>query len=764
MRINSTLTILLFTIILSSCFFSNKENVDIASSENDNVSDPIEAKVSALLSTMTLEEKIGQMTQITFEVLETEGKLDTAKLKEAIHKYKIGSILNTPTSGAPTPQEWNKILSQVLDQTNQTDKKIPLMYGIDAIHGSSYTNGAVLFPQQIGLAATWDPDLVEKCTEVSAYETRASSIPWVFSPDLDLPRNPVWSRFWESFGEDVYLSSEMGVAMVRGFQGEDIGAMSKVAACAKHFIGYGSNTTGKDRTPSIIPDRVLKQYDIPIFKKSIDAGVKSVMISSGEINGVPVHVNKKLITNVLKGELGFKGFVVTDWEDIVYLNTRHKVAATMREAVKKAVMAGVDMSMVPYNYVFCDELLSLVHDGEVPLSRINDAVRRILRVKYELDLFRTPVTDPKDYPDFGSDSSVALAYIAASESITLLKNENNVLPISKDSKVLVTGPTANSMKSLNGGWSYTWQGEKSDEFAKDKFTVLEAFQNKIGEDRVLYTPGVSIFEEIDIAKASLLARNVDYIVLCLGEHNYTETPGDINDLNITKPQIKLAKELAKLNKPIILVLNEGRPRIINEFEVEMDAVLQCYLPGNEGARALVDIVYGDVNPSGKLPYNYPRYANSLQKYNRKYTESIGSEEQNDDTGYAKNYDPQYEFGYGLSYTTFEYRNLGFDKVFIKKKDSIKITIDVQNTGVRKGKEVVQLYVRDMFASVTPEVKVLKRFKKIELQPGETKKVSFVIDNRDLSFVDTEGNWVSEDGEFEAIIGGVVKKFALEKEL
>ncbi len=767
MKIHSLLvitTVLLLIIVLPSCSFSKKEKTPIASIENSSITDPIDKKVFDLLATMTLEEKIGQMTQLTYGALETNGQLDTIKLKEAIQKYKIGSILNIPSSGAPTPNEWHKILNAILHQTNQTEKKIPLIYGIDAIHGASYTNGAVLFPQQIGLAATWDPNLVEKCTKVSAYETRASSIPWVFSPDLDLPRNPAWSRLWESFGEDVYLSSQMGVAMVRGFQGDDIGAFNRVAACAKHFIGYGSNTTGKDRTPSIIPDRVLKQYDIPVFEKSIKAGVKSVMISSGEINGVPVHVNKKLITNVLKGELGFKGFVVTDWEDIVYLNTRHKVAATMREAVKKAVLAGVDMSMVPYDFVFFEELLSLVSDGEIPMSRINDAVRRILRVKFELDLFRTPVMDPKEYPDFGSDSSVALSYIAASESITLLKNKEEVLPIPKESKVLITGPTANSMKSLNGGWSYTWQGERADQFAKDKFTILEAFQNKIGENKVLYAPGVSIFEEIDISKAVSMARKVDYIMLCLGEHNYTETPGDINDLNITKPQIRLAKELAKLNKPMILVLNEGRPRIISDFEQDMDGVIQCYLPGNEGARALVDIVYGDVNPSGKLPYNYPRYANSLQKYNRKYTESIISEEQDEDTGYAKNYHPQYEFGYGLSYTTFEYKNLVFDKVFIKKQDSIKVSVDVQNTGIRKGKEVVQLYIRDMFASITPEVKSLKRFKKIELQPGETKKVSFIINNSDLSFVGDNGKWISESGEFEAIIGDVVKKFTLEKEL
>ncbi|WP_234423322.1 glycoside hydrolase family 3 N-terminal domain-containing protein [Aquimarina spinulae] len=758
MRISTIITMLLSVALLSSCSFKKQEDVP---------SDPIDAKVSKLLSSMTLEEKIGQMTQITITALEKEGQpgiLDKNKLREAIHKYKIGSILNTPNPGAPKPKRWNAILNEILAETNQTDKKIPIIYGIDAIHGASYTDGAVLFPQQIGLAATWDAELVEKCTAIAAYETRASSIPWVFSPDLDLPRHPAWSRLWESFGEDTYLSSQMAVAMVKGFQGNDVGASDKVAACLKHYIGYGSTTTGKDRTPSIIPERVLRQYDLPIYENSINAGAKSVMISSGEINGTPVHASKKMITEILKGELDFKGFVVTDWQDIIYLHTRHKVASTMREAVKKSVMAGIDMSMVPENYSFFEELFSLVSDGEVPMSRIDDAVSRILRVKFELDLFRTPITNPEDYPDFGSPSSIAMSYIAASESITLLKNTDKILPIAKESKVLITGPTANSMQYLNGGWSYTWQGEKSDEYANDKLTILEAFKNKVGEQNLVYTPGVSIFKEVDIAKSVSLASNADYIVLCLGEHNYTETPGDINDLMITEPQIKLAQALAKLNKPIILILNEGRPRIISQFENDMNAVLQCYLPGNEGARALVDIVYGDINPSGKLPYNYPRYTNSLQKYNRKYTESLGDEEQNDDADYQKSYNPQYEFGYGLSYTTFGYKNLKLDKIFINKEDAIQITVDVQNTGVRTGKEVVQLYLKDMYASITPEVKALKRFKKIELQPGEMKTVSFTIGIDDLKFVNENNEWIAESGEFEIMIGPLSKKIVLEKEL
>ena len=754
--------VLLISIVLSACFSSEQDTETLTSSKLPSPNSSIDEKVEALLSTMTLEEKVGQMTQITITTLERDnepGVLDSSKLKEAIHKYKIGSILNTPGGKAPSVKGWQHLMYRLLEETNKTDKQIPILYGIDAVHGSSYTDGAVLFPQQIGMAATWNPGLLKQCSVVSAYETRAASIPWVFAPDLDLPRNPAWSRIWESFGEDTYLSSEMGVAMVEGFQGVDIGNFNKVAACAKHFIGYGSTTTGKDRTPSIIPDRVLKQYDLPIFQKSIEAGVKTIMISSGEINGTPVHVNKNLITSLLKGELNFKGFVVTDWEDIKYLHTRHRVAATMREAVKKAVLAGIDMSMVPDNYIFCEELISLVNDGEVPITRINDAVRRILKVKFELGLFRTPVRPLKDYPDFGSDSSTALSYIAASESITMLKNKDDILPISKDSKILITGPTANTMRALNGGWSYTWQGESSDQFANNKFTIVEAFQNKVGKDNIFYAPGVTTTEEIDIQKTVDLAKNAEYIVLCLGEQSYTETPGDIDDLTISAPQIALAKALIKTNKPIILVLNEGRPRIISQFETSIGAILQCYLPGNEGGIALVDIVYGDVNPSGKLPYNYPRYPNALQKYNRKQTESLVNE--NDD---YQRYNPQFEFGHGLSYTTFEYKNLLIDEVFISKNDTINVSVDVQNTGVRKGKEVVQLYVKDLYASITPEVKVLKRFKKIELQPGETKTIKFLLNIEDLKFVNAENKWVVESGDFEILVGDIIKKITLEKEL
>ncbi|NRS87423.1 beta-glucosidase [Flavobacterium sp. 7E] len=736
------------------------------SQEAKNNKSAIDNKVAALLSKMSIEEKVGQMTQITvtnFEVTGKKGVIDAAKLKEGIQKYHIGSILNVPNPGAQTIEQWKRVISTISTEANKTRLKIPVLYGIDAIHGASYTQGATLFPQQIGLAATFNTELVKKGAQISAYETRASSIPWVFSPDLDFPRNPAWSRMWETFGEDAYLSSKMAVALVEGYEGDVVGSKYQVASCMKHYIGYGSTTTGKDRTPSIIPERILRQYDLTIYQAAIKAGAKSVMVSSGEINGTPVHASKHLITDILKNELGFSGVVVTDWKDIIYLYTRHKVAESNRDAVKIAVMAGIDMSMVPEDFTFYTDLVDLVNKGEVPISRIDDAVSRILKMKFELNLFENTVADPKDYPAFGSEEHIEKAYQTAAESITLLKNKEAILPLDKNEKILVTGATANSMKYLNGGWSYTWQGENSDTYAADKFTILEAFQNKIGKENVLYTPGadLEIENDAEIEKAVALAKQASKIVLCLGEKNYTETPGDISNIYMSDSQIKLALALAKLDKPIILILNEGRPRLISDFESKMNAVIQCYLPGNEGARALVDIVYGEVNPSGRLPYNYPRYPNSLEKYNRKYTESISEGEQNDDAKYEKSYLPQYEFGTGLSYTTFKYSNIKIDKKEISSSDDITVSVEVTNSGSSQGKEAVLLYLSDNVASITPEFKSLKRFEKIELAPGETKKVSFTLNPQDLKFVNNDLKWISEKGTFTIQIGDQKADFLLQ---
>lgn len=737
------------------------------SQKSNQQSDVINSKVSELISKMTLEEKVGQMTQITvtiFEDAKKPGYFDAAKLKKGIQDYHIGSILNVPNPGAPTIQRWQETLRAIADETSKSRLKIPIIYGIDAIHGASYTKGATLFPQQIGLAATFNTELVKRGAQIAAYETRASSIPWVFSPDLDFPRNPAWSRMWESFGEDTYLSSQMAVALVDGFEGDNnVGSKYSVASCMKHYIGYGSTTTGKDRTPSIIPERILRQYDLTIYEAAIKAGSKSVMVSSGEINGTPVHASKHLITDILKNELGFTGVVVTDWKDIIYLYTRHKVAETNRDAVRMAIMAGIDMSMVPEDFSFYTDLVDLVKKGEVPMSRIDDAVSRILRMKFELNLFQNTVANLKEYSKFGSAEHITEAYKTAAESITLLKNDKSVLPLDKNEKILVTGSTANSMKYLNGGWSYNWQGENSDTYAADKFTILEAFQDKLGKENVLYTKGadLEIEDDAEIQKAVDLAKNASKIILCLGEKNYTETPGDISDLYMSKSQIKLALALAKLNKPIILVLNEGRPRLISEFADKMNAIVQCYLPGNEGARALVDILYGDVNPSGRLPYNYPRFPNSLEKYNRKYTESISEGEQNNDAQYEKSYAPQFEFGTGMSYTTFKYSNLKVDKTTISNSDEVNVTVTVTNSGNKAGKESVLLYLSDNVASITPEFKALKRFQKISLTPNESKTLTFTLNQKDLQFVNNDLKWISEKGTFTIQIADLKQDFLLQ---
>ena len=755
---NSVMLFVVFSIAISTSFAQKSKSKPVVKKSE------IELKVASLLAKMTLEEKIGQMTQITVTNFQINGnnELNAAKLAEGIQKYHIGSILNVPNPGAQTIENWKNYLTTINTETAKTRLKIPVLYGIDAIHGSSYTNGATLFPQQIGMAATFNTALVKKGAEISAYETRASSIPWVFSPDLDLPRNPSWSRMWESFGEDTYLSSQMAIAMVEGFEGKNVDSNYNVATCIKHYIGYGSTTTGKDRTPSIIPERILRQYDLTIYEAAIKAGSKSIMISSGEINGTPVHASKYLITDVLKNELGFKGVVVTDWKDIIYLFTRHKVASSNREAVKISVLAGIDMSMVPEDYTFYENLLDLVNKKEVPMSRIDDAVSRILKLKFEVNLFENSVANLSDFPKFGSQEFIDEAYKTASESITLLKNKDAILPLKKSEKIFVTGPTANSMKYLNGGWSYNWQGENSDVYAKDKFTILEALQNKIGKENVSYSEGAFFDKEDDaeIEKTVQLAKTASKIILCLGEKNYTETPGDISNLYLSEAQVKLSLALSKLNIPIILILNEGRPRLISQFEDKTLAIIQCYLPGNEGARALADILFGDVNPSGRLPYNYPRYPNSLEKYNGKYTESLGDDEQNNDAKYEKSYSPQFEFGTGLSYTTFTYSNLKINKSEINTNENVTITVEVKNTGKVEGKEAILLYLSDEYASITPEVKALKRFEKISLQPNESKTVTFTLNLKDLQFVNNDLKWIAEKGTFKIQISNLTTSFVL----
>ena len=765
------IALLAVTIIFSSC------GEKIVS--NDSKKNPIDTKVDSVLSLMTLKEKIGQMTQINLTVIakgpnkwasdDTMG-IDYDKAKKAILDYKVGSILNTVNNLAQTPKTWFENISDIQKfAIDSTEIKIPVIYGIDAIHGATYTDGATMFPQQISTAATWNPQNAYNMASVCAYETRASGIPWNFSPVLDLGLDPRFPRQFETFGEDPLLVERFGVEMIKGYQGldNDLSNMHNVAACMKHFVGYHATISGKDRTPAYIPDNVLSEYHIESFKKAIDAGAKTVMINSGLINGIPVHADYNLLINILRNKLGFQGVILTDWEDIRKLHDRDKVAKTQKEAVKIAINAGIDMSMVPYEYEqFFNDLVELVEEGEVSMHRINDAVKRILELKFDLDLFQNPVTNYEDYEDFGSKKHHQLAYKAASESITLLKNNNNILPIKGKPRILVAGPNGNNMRTLNGAWSYSWQGELTDRFAGDYNTIFEALQNNFGNNNVKYVSGVSYKEngsyydmvEDNINNAVREAKNSDYIILCLGENTYTEKPGDLNDLNLHKLQVKLAKKLTETGKPIILILNIGRPRLISDIEPLMSAIVNIYLPGNFGGDALSDILSGKVNPSGKLPYTYPAYPNSLIPYYYK-----PSEVQNNSQGaynYVGEVNNLYDFGFGLSYSEFTYSDLEINNDQFNLDDSIKISVNVKNSGNIDGSETIQLYSSDLYASLTPDVKRLRDFEKVEIKAGESKTITFDLPVSELAFANSDNQFVVESGKFKLSIDNLSREITV----
>jgi beta-glucosidase len=731
-----------------------------------------EKKAAGIVSEMTLAEKIGQMAQISIDIVckgqdtppTSTLEIDMDKLREAVVKYHVGSILNSPNTRARTPEWWNKAVEQIQNVAmKETRMKIPVIYGLDQIHGATYTVGSTMFPQEIAVAASWNPAYARKMGEVAAYETRASNVPWTFSPVLDLGIDPRFPRQYEGFGEDPYIGSVFGYELIKGYEGENnnIANPTKVAACMKHFIGYSVPISGKDRTSAYIPENVLLEYHVPAFQAAIDAGVHTVMINSGIINNIPVHANYDLMTKLLREDMGFKGMIVTDWEDINKLYSRDKIVPSIKEAIKESINAGIDMSMIPINYKeFCGLLTELVNEGAVPMSRINDAVTRILVVKLELNLFEVPDTYRKDFSEFNSKAFQQVSYDVAADAITLLKNENNVLPLNKGVKILVTGPNAVSKRSLNGGWTFSWQGEKIDEFADQYHNILDAMQLKFGKENITYVPGVSYTNAVEYAteykdrfdEAVAAAKNVDYIVLCLGENSYCEKPGDLDDLYLNDLQTELAQEILKAGKKVILVLCEGRPRVISKFSSKVDAIVQTYLPGVYGADALADVIAGQVNPSGKLPYTYPAYPNSLVPYFHKYAE----EQENTDSvyNYESDYNFEYPFGYGLSYTTFAYSNIKVDKTQlpVDSNEEVTVMVDVTNIGNCDGKEVVQLYTRDLFASLTPDVKRLRRFEKISLKVGETKTVSFKLKVKDLSFINLKNKRVVESGDFEFQIG------------
>lgn len=719
-------------------------------------------KAETLLKKMTLEEKVGQMTQVTHAVVakggwgNEDGALDAEALKKAVVTYKVGSILNT-TAHALSAETWRNIMTQIQDETKNTRLKIPVIYGLDAMHGQTYTLNSTLFPQNIGMAAARNIELAKAVTKATANELRASGVRWNFAPVLDIGRQPLWSRFPETYGEDVYIGKTMGATVVKAYEEDGLKNPTAVASCMKHYLAYSAPRTGKDRTPTYMPEIEMREYYLPQFRAAVKAGASTIMINSGEINGIPVHADKYLLTDVLRKELGFQGVIVTDWEDIIRLHTRHNIAATPRQAVAMGVNAGIDMSMVPTDFSFYDLLIEAVKKDEVRMSRIDDAVKRILLLKFKLGLFDNPYPEVTAIANFGKPEYQTLALDAAHEAMTLLKNENNSLPLAKNTKVLIAGPAAQSISALNGCWSYTWQGNQEQWYPADSKTILQAITDKLGAANVTTTTGKGFDNVMNYNTATLTtaAANADVIILCLGENAYAESPGNITDLALAEEQVAIAKAAAATGKPVILVLTEGRPRFISNIESSMKGILMAYWSGKKTAEAISDVLFGDYNPDGKLPFSYPRSMGEMVMYDRKPTEEI-REVFNDDV--HTGYNPLFPFGHGLSYTTFEYGDMKLSSADLKSNGKLTISITIKNTGGRDGKHTVELYTHDMYASITPGMRRLRAFKKISLKAGESQVVSFTLDKNDLAFVNAQLKTVTEPGEFEVMIGTKKAKF------
>jgi beta-glucosidase len=727
-------------------------------------SDPkIEAQVEQTLKKLTLEEKIGQMMELVTDLFGANDKngvfyIDEHKTDSILSRYKIGSILNAPNTCAPTAKQWEKYIAQI-QKISMKRIGIPCVFGLDQNHGSTYTQGGTLFPQNINVAATFNREIARRSAEATAYETRAVSVPWTYSPTVDLGRDARWPRIWENFGEDCYLSSEMGKAMVYGFQGEDPNNIDQyhIATSMKHFMGYGVPWTGKDRTPAYISPADLREKHFAPFLAGLQAGALTVMVNSASVNGMPMHANKDILTGWLKEETGWDGVLITDWADINNLYTREMVAKDKKDALRIAINAGIDMIMEPYSCDACGYLIELVKEGKIPMSRIDDACRRVLRMKYRLDLFKNPTQKLKNYPKFGGEEFAKLALEGATESMVLLKNEGNILPLQHGKKILLTGPNANQMRCLDGGWSYTWQGHRADEFAGKYNTIYEAFCNEYGKENVILNQGVTYNEkgkyweenEPQIQEAVAAAKDADVIVACIGENSYTETPGNLTDLWLSENQRNLVKALAQTGKPVILVLNEGRPRLIADIEPLAQGIINILIPGNMGGDALANLVSGKSNFSGKMPYTYPKEINSLANYDFKKSEEVGTMEGAYD--YNAKITQQWGFGYGLSYTTYKYSNLKVSQSDFRHGDIIKVSVDVKNTGKVAGKESVLLFSSDLIASMVPDGRRLRAFDKVELQPGETKTMTFELKADDLAFVGWNGKWRLEEGDFKLMI-------------
>ncbi|MDG1426092.1 MAG: glycoside hydrolase family 3 N-terminal domain-containing protein [Flavobacteriales bacterium] len=757
-------SLFIVAIVLFSCNSNN--------SVKSNKLDPkIENSITTILRKMSIEEKVGQTCQITLDAILLKDstntlvephQIDHNKLNQAIIDYNVGSILNV-SNHTFSIKKWNSIIKDIQAVALKTNHKIPVIYGVDAIHGATYIKNSTLFPQEIGLAATWNLSHAKKMAEITAYETRASGVPWNFSPVLDLGRKPIWSRFFETLGEDVYLAKTFGTAIVDGYQGNQMIDSNHVVACLKHYVGYSYPSSGRDRTPSLIPNRTMEEYYLPPFKDAVDAGALTVMVNSGEVNGIPGHANKYLLTEVLKEKWGFIGFAVSDWEDFINLHKVAQTDSTLKDAIATAINAGVDMSMVPNNPEYknyCNLLVELVREGRVSQKRLNDAVRRIIRVKYYANLFENSHSSSDiEYPKFGSEEFKKAAYNAASESVTLLKNNNDILPLSKDKSILVLGPTANSLNCLNGAWTHTWQG--IDQSYNNSYpTIKEALEKKFknvsffeGSKMLMVNGDEADLPSKDLSNAVRAAKSSDVAIICVGELPSTERPGDIYSLDLPIEQQFIVKEISKTGIPIILVLVEGRPKIIREIEPLSNAILQAYLPGDQGGKVIADILAGDVIPSGKLPYTYPRHNGVLMYYDHKQSEVINANTWKNDF-----YNPQWDFGYGLSYSSFSYSNLKLSTNTLFSNDKLIVSVDVENTGEFKAKEVVQLYIRDHYASISPSLKKLKRFLKIELEVNETRTIEFSIGKDDLQFYGIGNNWITEDGKFSVMISNQSQDF------
>lgn len=723
----------------------------------------IEAKVDQTLKKLTLEEKVGQMMEIVIDLLGGNDKngvfyIDEHKADSIFSHYKVGSILNAPNTCAPTAKQWEKYMAQI-QKLSMKRMGVPCIFGLDQNHGSTYTQGGTLFPQNINVAATFNREIARRSAEATAYETRAASVPWTYSPTVDLGRDARWPRIWENFGEDCYLSSEMGKAMVYGFQGEDPNHIDQyhIATSMKHFMGYGVPWTGKDRTPAYISPADLREKHFAPFLAGIKAGALSVMVNSASVNGMPMHANKEILTHWLKEQTGWDGVLITDWADVNNLYTREMVAKDKKDALRIAINAGIDMVMEPYSCDACGYIIELVNEGKIPMSRIDDACRRVLRMKYRLGLFEHPTQKLKNYPLFGGEQFVQLALEGATESMVLLKNNNNILPLQKGKKILLTGPNANQMRCLDGGWSYTWQGNRTDEFAGKYNTIYEALCNEYGKENIVLNQGVTYNEagkyweenEPQIAAAVEAAKHVDVVVACIGENSYTETPGNLTDLWLSENQRNLVKALATTGKPIILVLNEGRPRLIADIEPLAQGVVNMLIPGNYGGDALAQLLSGKANFSGKMPYTYPKEINSLANYDFKKSEEVGTMEGAYD--YNAKITQQWGFGHGLSYTTYQYSNLKVDKASFGHDDVIRVSVEVKNTGKVAGKESVLLFSSDLMASMVPDGRRLRAFDKVALQPGESKTVTFDLKANDLAFVGWDGKWILEEGDFKLMV-------------